>query len=100
MENDTFKMWFAFGMFDSLGLKVVVGYATSPDGIDWTDYPGNPVLDVGSSGTWDSRVRDTPCVVRTPSGYNLWYTGADSIGYWNDSLALVLGFASSNDGLN
>jgi predicted GH43/DUF377 family glycosyl hydrolase len=100
MENDTFKMWFAFGMTDSLGLKVVVGYATSLNGIDWTDYPGNPVLDVGALGAWDSRVRDTPCVVKTPSGYKMWYTGADSVGFWADSLALVFGFASSDDGIS
>lgn len=100
-ENDTFKMWFAYGTADSLGTKIVTGYATSTNGIDWTDYPGNPVLDVGVPGTWDDRVHDTPCVLRDSSGYKMWFTGADHIGFpWIDSLTLVFGYAYSDDGIN
>jgi predicted GH43/DUF377 family glycosyl hydrolase len=100
LDNDTFKMWYARGTSDSLGLKIVVCYATSTNGIEWTDHP-DATLDCGEPGTWDSRVRDTPYVIKDPYGYKLWYLGADHIGYpWSDSLTLVFGFATSSDGLH
>jgi len=30
------------------------GLATSPDGVHWTKYAGNPILSPGSGGDWDS----------------------------------------------
>jgi len=98
LDNDTFKLWFAQG--DSTGERVFIHYATSPDGINWTEHPEG-TLPPGDSGTWDSKVRDTPCVIKDSFGYKLWYTGADHIGPpYDDSLTLVIGFATSNDGIN
>ena len=103
-ENDTFKMWFAYGIVDNIppdSLKIVVGYATSTDGINWTDYSANPVFDAESDSSWDSRVHDTPFVLHDSSGYKMWYTGSDHIGYpWADSLVMVIGYATSPDGIN
>ena len=31
-----------------------VGLATSPDGVNWTKYSGNPVMEVGEDGQWDA----------------------------------------------
>ena len=35
-----------------------VGLATSPDGINWTKYSGNPIVAVGASGSWDAHHRE------------------------------------------
>ena len=38
-----------------------VGYATSSDEINWTKHPNNPVLFLGSSGSFDSQWAWSPC---------------------------------------
>lgn len=93
-DEGIYKMWFAYGMEDSLGVKVVIGYATSPDGIEWTAYHENPVLDVGEPGTWNARACDTPSVIKDSSGYKLYFTGTVQLG--SDSMAI--GCAFSDDG--
>lgn len=44
-EGDTYHLWYT-GYRDSNDEKHL-GYATSPDGLHWTRYPGNPVYDRG-----------------------------------------------------
>lgn len=44
-EGDTYHLWYT-GYRDSNDEKHL-GYATSPDGLRWTRYPGNPVYDRG-----------------------------------------------------
>ncbi len=52
-EGALYKMWYTCGGLnypaDTL-LRSRQCYATSPDGINWTKYPGNPVLDVSYTG--------------------------------------------------
>jgi predicted GH43/DUF377 family glycosyl hydrolase len=71
--------------------------ATAPDPAGkWTLDP-EPVLTAGGGGTWDTvRVTD-PSVVRTPDGYLMWYTGADT-----DRLSAtrMIGLATSPDGIH
>jgi beta-1,2-mannobiose phosphorylase / 1,2-beta-oligomannan phosphorylase len=43
-EGSLFKMWYV-GHSSAGQSASKVGYATSTDGINWTKYPGNPVLD-------------------------------------------------------
>lgn len=45
IEDGIFKMWYTAGWFTPQ-----LNYATSPDGITWTDYGSNPVLGNGGSG--------------------------------------------------
>ena len=87
-EGGTYKMWFT-GM-DASGIGRV-GYATSPDGITWTKYAGNPVLTVGGTGSWDSIYVGMTGVVKVGTTYKLWYRGgsADNGG---------IGYATSPDG--
>ena len=48
-DGSTYHMW-----YNGYGQNVQrTGYATSPDGINWTKYSGNPVLTIGNPGTWD-----------------------------------------------
>ncbi|MFC1546931.1 cohesin domain-containing protein [Candidatus Neomarinimicrobiota bacterium] len=79
--NGQFHMW--YGAFD--GMLQTTCYATSPDGINWTKWPDNPIMtaDVTSWETESVMVND---VHYTPDGtLHMWYeagTGtAKSIGY-------------------
>jgi hypothetical protein len=43
-EGDTYHMWYT-GYNDNRSDTKYLGYATSPDGLKWTRYPGNPIFD-------------------------------------------------------
>jgi hypothetical protein len=49
---------------------VVIGYATSPDGENWTVIKADALP--GDTAAWDSA--GTPSVVKTGSSYEMWYT--------------------------
>ena len=53
----------------------VIGYATSPDGLSWSKYVGNPVLGAGLPGSWDQFGVDCPRVIIDGSLYKMWYDG-------------------------
>ena len=87
-DGTTYKMWFT-GYNGSASRRT--GYATSPDGVNWIKYTGNPILSLGTSGTWDDVANNAPCVIYTGTEYKMWYSGLD--GYsWK------IGYASSPDG--
>ncbi len=44
--DDGWEMFYTGGMVADTKAKTAISYATSPDGIHWTRYPDNPVLDV------------------------------------------------------
>ena len=81
-ENGIYKMWYA-GSDGSSTWRI--GYAESNDGLNWTKYAYNPVLNVGGPGAWDSAMVITPRVLNISGSYKMWYTGHpgdhDSIGY-------------------
>ncbi|MCU0490781.1 MAG: LamG domain-containing protein [Chloroflexaceae bacterium] len=89
-----FRQWYT-GV-DSGGLRRI-GYATSPDGIAWTRVPGTAgsgsVLFRGPAGSFDSNEVSFPTVVRTSTGFEMWYVGS------NGSV-FSLGYATSTDGVN
>ena len=84
-----YKMWYS-GMD---GSSYRIGYATSLDGIEWTKYPGNPVLDLGPSGAWDSGGVVVPYVLLDATEYKMWYSGYQYSYHWN------IGYATSPDGI-
>ena len=70
-----------------------IGYATSPDGIQWTKHTGNPVF-AGGTAAWE--VYAVWCsVLKEAVGYSMWYTGVNAT---RDTLRI--GRATSTDGLN
>jgi len=87
-DGDTYKMWYA-GYPG--GTHTTIGYATSPDGINWEKYPANPVLNTG--GGWDSRYVENPTVIKDGAVYKMWYVG--NSGAWSS-----IGYATSNDGIH
>jgi hypothetical protein len=86
-ENTTYHMWYS--SFDSINTRI--GYATSPDGIAWTKYAGNPVMDNGLPGSWDETGVGRATVVYNESLYRMWYTGNNTSGVNR------LGYATSPD---
>jgi predicted GH43/DUF377 family glycosyl hydrolase len=86
-DGATYKMWYTGGD----GSTSQTGYATSPDGTSWTRYGSNPVLAHGAAGDFDGKYAGEPSVIKTGSGYLMWYAGrgASSGGF---------GLATSADG--
>lgn len=55
-----------------------IGLATSNDLFSWTNYEGNPILELGPPGSWDSEGLLAPYVDRVDNGYWMLYSGMDS----------------------
>jgi predicted GH43/DUF377 family glycosyl hydrolase len=90
-EDGIYKMWYG-----AAGYGGCACYATSSDGINWTKYPGNPVLKK-TSGSWDNRgAGGQHCVIRTGNTYKMYYKG-----YGSDHPGWTFyGLAESPDGIN
>jgi PKD repeat protein len=74
-DGATYNMWYS----GSDGVSSTVGYATSPDGINWTKYVYNPVMYLGSAGYWDDGHIFGPTVVYDEVTYKMWFGGHDGI---------------------
>jgi predicted GH43/DUF377 family glycosyl hydrolase len=91
-EDGGYKMWYIG--YD--GSTVRIGYASSLDGIDWTKADNvNPILDVGSPGSFDDEGVTSPWVIRDGNIYKMWYSGYDGSGPHTDRI----GYATSQDGI-
>ena len=86
-----YKMW--YGGYSPSISETAIGYATSPDGITWERYTGNPVLLSGSSGQWEQVVFG-PRVLFIDNNYYMFYSG-ETVVYQSDKI----GLATSSDGL-
>lgn len=68
--------------------------ATSRDGEKWTRASdGQPVLDIGPSGSYDSVQAATPSIVRDEHGFRMWYAA------WAPNSGHVVCSARSRDGV-
>lgn len=67
-----------------------IGLATSEDGLTWRKHPGNPIIDVGMPGDFDSLVAKLPVVTHVNGVYYLYYSG-------RDGKTKQIGLASSRD---
>ena len=57
-----------------------IGHAISSDGISWEKDADNPVLNAGSSGSWDDVWVWDPSVVFDGSIYHMWYHAWNGVG--------------------
>ena len=74
LHNGTqYRMWYAG--YDGTNMRI--GYATSDDGIVWNKHDSNPVLNLGTSGSWDAMGVSSPTVVLENDNLRMWYTGYD-----------------------
>lgn len=88
-KDHEYRMWYTG--FDEEHMRI--GYATSIDGINWTKYSSNPVLDLGTQKSWDSVHIANPSVLYDGITYKMWYTGFDGE-------HIRIGYANSPDGIN
>jgi len=72
-DGSNFELWYT-GMNESY-IMPQIGFATSPDGANWTRSPINPVLGPGGSGSWDSAGVEQPNVILYGNSYLLYYDG-------------------------
>jgi len=83
VEGGVYKLWYHGGGYFMGGQgtrygAARVGYATSPDGMTWTKYAGNPVLDVGASGAFDDEQVAEPRITKIGTTYRMYYTGRNA----------------------
>jgi hypothetical protein len=75
-----------------------IGYATSTDGLEWNKVHGSgmggAVLDWGNLGSFDEASVSWPAVIKTETGFMMWYAGLDR----ELTPTLRLGCATSPDG--
>jgi predicted GH43/DUF377 family glycosyl hydrolase len=101
-ENGMFKMWYGGQTYQyrSGATSWQIGYATSPDGMHWTKYSGNPVLTNGTIDSWDGARVSYPVVLHEKTGYMMYYTGYA----WKNGNIVTSsvneGLALSDDGIN
>ncbi len=90
IKNGTmYKMWYS-GFLNGLWR---IGYATSPDGITWTPYAGNPIIDMSPNSA------DGASVIYNGSGYELYFhgingdlsytTSADGVTGWSTPVTIL-----------
>ena len=87
-DGANYQMWY----IGNEGTTDHVGYASSPDGIAWTKN-GNPVLNPGSSGSWDDAGIGTGPIFFNGSKFELIYNGYDGLHFQG-------GYATSFDGIS
>lgn len=86
-----YKMWYS----GHQGVFGGIGYATSLDGVTWTQFGGTtpqPVVGHGLAGSADSFSAADPSVLKDGSTWKMWYTG-------DDSNKKRIAYATSQDGM-
>jgi hypothetical protein len=98
-SGDCYRMWYE-GLIDSGGPIYRIGYAVSPDGLDWTRVPGNSssraVLDRGPAGSFDENGVGVASVIKEGALYRMWYDAKD----YSTPDRYTLGHVVSTDGMN
>ena len=92
-ENNEYHMWY-LGFREDDPNKNSFGFASSPDGILWEKYEGNPLMFNSDSIGWGNSF-GTFDIIRKDSLYLMWYTAGSA----DSKLAACIGFAWSADGL-
>jgi predicted GH43/DUF377 family glycosyl hydrolase len=100
-DNGIFKMWYGGQTYQyrSAVNSWQIGYATSPDGIHWTKYAGNPVLTNGTIDSWDGARIINPVVLHEKTGYIMYYAGVAWKNGNIDTNSVNVGLALSDDGI-
>jgi hypothetical protein len=89
-EDSVYRMWLKGKNNANLER---IGYFYSIDGINWTQYRGNPVIMEGDTATddFDEGGIDTPVVIKDGTTYKMWYAGLKDC----DPCLIQIGYAES-----
>jgi predicted GH43/DUF377 family glycosyl hydrolase len=89
-ETKRYRMWYSGGEQYEPN---AIGYATSPDGLNWTKHPDNPIFRPDKTQPWEQD-RVTACqVIRHGDWHLMFYIG------FADVQRAQIGLARSRDGL-
>ena len=95
-DEKTYTM--LYSSCNSVGTKCQVGYATSPDGVEWTRASRNPVLGPSSSDAWDSYDSvDNQGILRVGGRFMLYYS-ADQLDINGRFASYKIGLAQASTG--
>jgi len=72
IKDNIYHMWYSGKDFIQDNR---IGYATSPDGINWMKDSLNPVIDHGNPGTWDDEEVIHPFVILENDTLKMYYNG-------------------------
>ncbi|OGG02910.1 hypothetical protein A2W14_00155 [Candidatus Gottesmanbacteria bacterium RBG_16_37_8] len=96
-DGTNYLMWYSGNNGPVTKENWKIGFASSPDGIHWTKYSGNPVLEPSQTG-WDNKAVYQPEVEKTDDNqFYMWYSATSKT---VSSLRWKIGFATSIDGKN
>ncbi|OFW57342.1 MAG: hypothetical protein A2Y75_06150 [Candidatus Solincola sediminis] len=99
--DGVWRMWYS-GSGPSGGGNEGIGYATSSDGINWTKYAGNPIMDKNDGVPWRDVRTYTPSVIYSGSDFDghggttkfkMWYSGRTNTPVEN----YAIGYAERNN---
>jgi hypothetical protein len=89
-DGNDYHLWYSVDNVSGPGGPVEIWYAISSDGITWTSYFNEPVLNIGTTGTWDDTVLKVPHVMVEFGNIRMWYSGHDGVNF-------KIGYASFYD---
>lgn len=96
-----YKMW--YNGINTSTWQLKIGFATSTNGVNWIRYANNPVLSIGTSGSYDDMWLGTPSVIFHNNIYHIWYSSTSASSY-NESTGgfdtLNICYAISEDGID
>ncbi len=85
-----YRMWYSGGEQNEPN---AIGYATSPDGLQWTKYKANPIFAADRSNPWEQH-KVTACQIIPAGDWHIMFY----IGFRTEELAQI-GLARSRDGI-
>jgi predicted GH43/DUF377 family glycosyl hydrolase len=71
-----------------------IGLATSPDGVAWTKFAGNPVFEHEAANAWENGLVYAPSLYHDGSQFIMFYVGVNQITFLD---ATRIGMATSPD---
>jgi len=86
--SGSWHMWYGGGPGTNLG----IGYATSPDGVNWIKHPGNPIFYISDGMPWRNNRTYTPWVLYDAASFGghgdacyfkMWFTGRSTDGKYS-----------------
>jgi len=100
-ENSVYLFFYYAGEFYK---QFQIGYAWSHDGVNWTKYnnpatsnlpytQSDPILSLGSAGSWDDHQVMSPWVILQADTLKMWYAGSDTT-YPPVSVISAIGYAT------
>ena len=74
---------------DAMGIQRI-GVACSDDGVNWTAYKNNPIMDIGIRGAFDEKGLGEPSVIYKAPYFYMLYTGRNAAEQRNIGMAVSL----------